>query len=102
MASSTPWGVWGAFDEVIRYLDHKSLVNEHLPLQMFTSSELRRQVTKLGADDFAATYAGYEQKYEALWGIKLANDGPRGSHSSWRPAGSPSGSARGPCCVRPT
>jgi ribose transport system substrate-binding protein len=69
VASSVPWGVWGAFDEVIRKLDHQPLVNENLPLQMFSSAN-PSQVTKLGANDFAATYAGYEDKYKALWGLK--------------------------------
>jgi ABC-type sugar transport system substrate-binding protein len=69
VASSVRWGVWGDADEVIRYLDHKPLVNEHLPLQMFSSSN-PSAVTKLGANDFAAEFVGYEKKYDALWGLK--------------------------------
>jgi ribose transport system substrate-binding protein len=69
VAGSVQWAVWGDFDEIIRYLDHQPLVAENLPLQLFTSAS-PQAVTKLGADDFAATFAGYEQKYEALWGIQ--------------------------------
>ncbi|AMM20017.1 hypothetical protein AX769_07375 [Frondihabitans sp. PAMC 28766] len=69
VASSTAWGTWGAFDEMIRYLDGKPLVNENLPLQVFTSSN-PKLITKLGTNDFQATFAGYEKKYEQLWGVK--------------------------------
>lgn len=39
VASSVTWGTWGDVDEIIRYLDHKPLVNENLPLQVFSSSD---------------------------------------------------------------
>jgi ribose transport system substrate-binding protein len=69
VAGSVPWAVWGDFDEIIRYLDHQPLVAENLPLQLFTSGN-PQEVSKLGANDFAATFAGYQQKYKALWGVK--------------------------------
>jgi ribose transport system substrate-binding protein len=69
VAGSVQWAVWGDFDEIIRYLDHQPLVAENLPLQIFTSAN-PTAVTNLGADDFAATFAGYEQKYKALWGVQ--------------------------------
>jgi ribose transport system substrate-binding protein len=69
VAESTGWSVWGDYDEIIRALDHKPYVNENLPLQVFTSSN-PSAVAKLGGNDFAATFAGYQAKYEKLWGIK--------------------------------
>lgn len=68
VAGSVPWAVWGDYDEIIRFLDHKPLVAENLPLQLFTSAN-PSAVTKLGSNDFAATFAGYQQRYESLWGL---------------------------------
>ncbi|AMM20009.1 hypothetical protein AX769_07335 [Frondihabitans sp. PAMC 28766] len=69
VAASVPWGVWGSFDEIIRYLNGQPLVDENLPIQLFSSAH-PDAVDKLGANDFAATYAGYEAKYKTLWGVK--------------------------------
>ncbi len=69
VAGSVPWDVWGDFDEVIRYLDKQPLVAENIPLELFTSSNPAR-ITTDTLNDFAATFAGYEQKYESLWGVK--------------------------------
>jgi ribose transport system substrate-binding protein len=68
-ASSVTWGTWGDVDEIIRYLDHKPLVNENLPLQLFSSSA-PSEINKLGKNNFAATFVPYIQKYEKLWGVK--------------------------------
>jgi len=69
VASSVTWGTWGDVDEIIRYIDHKPLVNENLPLQVFSSSD-PSAISKLGTNNFAATFTDYIQKYEKLWGVK--------------------------------
>jgi len=54
---------------VIRYLDKQPLVNENIPLQLFTSQYPKR-ITADAGNDFAALFAGYEQRYTKLWGLR--------------------------------
>ncbi len=69
IGASVAWATWADFDVIIRSFNKQPLVDENIPLQLFTSSN-PSVIDKLGVNDFAATFAGYEQKYEAMWGVK--------------------------------
>jgi ribose transport system substrate-binding protein len=68
VGASVAWSTWADFDVVIRYINKQPLVDENIGLQVF-SSKSPSLISKLGKDDFSATYAGYEKKYEAMWGV---------------------------------
>lgn len=68
VGASVAWSTWADFDAVIRYVNKQPLVDENIGLQVF-SSKSPKLIATLGKDDFSATYAGYEQKYEAMWGV---------------------------------
>lgn len=68
VGASVAWATWADFDVIIRYLNKQNLVDENIPLQLFTSSN-PSVIDKLGVNDFAATFAGYEEKYKTMWGV---------------------------------
>ncbi|HEY4224746.1 MAG TPA: substrate-binding domain-containing protein [Pseudolysinimonas sp.] len=68
VGASVAWATWADFDVIVRYLNKQELVDENIPLQLFTSSN-PDAIDKLGKDNFSATFAGYEDKYKSLWGV---------------------------------
>jgi ribose transport system substrate-binding protein len=68
IGASVAWSTWADFDAIIRYVNKQPLVDENIGLQIFSSSN-PSAIDKLGKNDFAATFAGYEQKYKAMWGV---------------------------------
>ncbi len=68
VGASVGWSTWADFDVIIRALNKQKLVDENIGLQVFSSSS-PSLIAKLGKDDFSAAYAGYEQKYKAMWGV---------------------------------
>ncbi len=65
-SSSEEWGGWGSVDEVIRLLDGKPVVDERIPVRLFTSSAA--QYLPPPGQVWVGTESGFREHYLELWG----------------------------------
>jgi ABC-type sugar transport system substrate-binding protein len=62
IGASNEWGGWAGLDEAIRLLDGQKPVAENVPVELLTSKNL-----PASGQPFVGAYAGFKQKYLALW-----------------------------------
>lgn len=67
-SSSEEWGGWAAVDEIIRLMDGKPLVEENIPVRLFTSDDVK-DLPPAG-EVWSGTEAGFREHYLELWGRK--------------------------------